>query len=109
MIAVLGLDGGPRPAGVPGRTDTAAFRTYVEQALVPELHEGDVVVFDNLKPHLTAGVAASIERAGRGCCCCRRTARTTPRSRRCSRRSSRGSAGPGRGRRPNSTMPWGRR
>jgi transposase len=36
----------------------------VEQALVPELHEGDVVVFDNLKPHLTAGVAASIERAG---------------------------------------------
>jgi len=36
----------------------------VEQALVPELHEGDVVVFDNLTPHLTAGVAASIERAG---------------------------------------------
>jgi transposase len=36
----------------------------VEQALVPELHEEDVVVFDNLKPHLTAGVAKSIARVG---------------------------------------------
>ena len=31
---------------------------------MPELHEGDVVVFDNLKPHLAAGVAKSIEGAG---------------------------------------------
>ena len=31
---------------------------------MPELHEGDVVVFDNLKPHLAAGVATSIEEAG---------------------------------------------
>jgi transposase len=30
---------------------------------VPALHEGDVVVLDNLKPHLTAGVAA-IESTG---------------------------------------------
>ena len=32
--------------------------------LVPELRPGDVVVFDNLKPHLSRHVAESIERAG---------------------------------------------
>ncbi len=30
------------------------------------MHSGDVVVFDNLKPHLAPGVAAAIERAGAG-------------------------------------------
>jgi transposase len=64
VIAALGLDGVRAPLAFPGATDTAAFQTYVEQALVPELHEGDVVVFDNLKPHRTAGVAAAIEGAG---------------------------------------------
>ena len=64
MIAALGLDGVRTPLAFPGSTDTAAFQTYVEQVLVPELHEGDVVVFDNLKPHLAAEVAKSIEGAG---------------------------------------------
>ena len=36
----------------------------MDQVLTPELHAGDVVVFDNIKPHLGAGVSASIERAG---------------------------------------------
>ena len=31
---------------------------------MPELHPGDVVVFDNLKPHLSAGVTEAIEGAG---------------------------------------------
>src|SRR5512142_121750 len=64
VIAALGLDGVCAPLAFPGSTDTAAFQSYVDQALVPALHAGDVVVGDNLKPHLTAGVAASIERAG---------------------------------------------
>jgi transposase len=64
VIAALGLDGVCAPLAFPGSTDTAAFQSYVDQALVPALHAGDVVVWDNLKPHLTAGVAASIERAG---------------------------------------------
>jgi transposase len=64
LIAALGQDGVRAPLAFPGATDTAAFQTYVEQVLVPELHAGDVVVFDNLKPHLTAGVAKSIERVG---------------------------------------------
>jgi transposase len=64
VIAALGLDGVRAPLAFPGSTDTAAFRTYVEKALVPELHEGDVVVFDNLKPHMSTQVTAAIESAG---------------------------------------------
>jgi transposase len=64
VIAALGLDGVRAPLAFPGSTDTAAFQTYVEQVLVPELHKGDVVIFDNLKPHLSAQVAAAIEGAG---------------------------------------------
>ena len=108
VIAALGLDGVRAPLVFPGSTDTAVFQAYVDQVLVPELHKGDVVVFDNIKPHLAAGVAKSIEGAGRKCCRCRRTARTTPRSRRCSRSSSRVSVEPRRGRGPGSMMPWAR-
>jgi transposase len=64
VVAALGLDGVRAPLAFPGATDTAAFQSYVDQALVPALHKGDVVVLDNLKPHLAAGVAAAIERAG---------------------------------------------
>jgi transposase len=64
VIAALGLDGVCAPLAFPGSTDTAAFQSYVDQVLVPALHEGDVVVLDNLKPHLGSGVAAAIERAG---------------------------------------------
>ena len=54
VIAALGLDGVRAPLIFPGATDTQAFQTYVDQVLVPELRPGDVVVFDNLKPHLSA-------------------------------------------------------
>ena len=64
VIAALGLDGVRAPLIFPGATDTQAFQTYVDQVLVPELRPGDVVVFDNLKPHLSRHVAESIERAG---------------------------------------------
>jgi transposase len=64
VIAALGLDGVRAPLAFPGATDTTAFQTYVEQVLVPELHKGEVVVFDNLKPHLSAQVATAIENAG---------------------------------------------
>jgi transposase len=64
VIAALGLDGTRAPLAFPGSTDAATFESYVEQVLVPELHEGDVVLFDNLKAHLGAEVVRSIERAG---------------------------------------------
>jgi transposase len=64
LIAALGLEGVRAPLAFPGATDTAAFQTYLDQVLVPQLHTGDVVAFDNIKPHLGAGVTASIEHAG---------------------------------------------
>jgi hypothetical protein len=57
VIAALGQDGVRAPLAVDGSVDTTVFQTYVEQALVPELHAGDVVVFDNLKPHRARSVA----------------------------------------------------
>src|SRR4051795_8140634 len=51
------LIGGMRLSGVtatlafPGATNTDVFETYVEQVLAPELKPGDVVIWDNLKPH----------------------------------------------------------
>jgi transposase len=45
----------------PGATDRPAFETYVEKVLVPELREGDVVVWDNLSPHQSASARAAIE------------------------------------------------
>ena len=41
-----------------------AFRAYVEQALVPALSPGDVVVLDNLAAHRLAGVREAIAAAG---------------------------------------------
>ena len=54
----------PRPAVFDGPIDTACFRAYVEQVLVPTLRPGDVVVLDNLAVHKHPDVRAAIERAG---------------------------------------------
>lgn len=64
VIAALGLDGVRAPFVFQGATDTQAFGTYVDEVLAPELRPGDVVVFDNLKPHHSPHVKRSIRRAG---------------------------------------------
>ena len=64
VIAALGLDGVRAPLMFPGSTDAATFESYIEQVLVPELHEGDVVVFDNLSAHQGPAVAEAIEGVG---------------------------------------------
>jgi transposase len=61
---------GVRLAGVtatlafPGATNTGTFETYVEEMLVPELKPGDVVVWDNLKPHESEDAIEAVENAG---------------------------------------------
>jgi transposase len=61
---------GLRPTGVvaplafPGATDREAFESYVEQALVPQLQKGDVVVWDNLQPHKNPRVVEAIQAVG---------------------------------------------
>jgi transposase len=64
LTAALGLDGVRAPLVFPGSTNAATFQTYVAEVLVPALHEGDVVVFDNLSAHVSAVVVEAIERAG---------------------------------------------
>jgi transposase len=64
VIAAVGLDGVRTPLAFPGATNESAFRSYVEEVLVPALHQEDVVVFDNLAAHLKPGVTEAIERVG---------------------------------------------
>jgi transposase len=52
------------PLAFEGATDQAAFQTYVQEVLVPHLHPGDVVVWDNLKPHKDAEAIQAIEAVG---------------------------------------------
>src|SRR4029077_15827050 len=64
LTAALALDGVRAPLVFQGSTNAQTFPAYVEEVLVPSLHEGDVVVFDNLSAHLTPAVAEAIEEAG---------------------------------------------
>jgi transposase len=64
LISALRGTGVVGSLAFPGATDRPAFETYVEKVLVPELHAGDVVVWDNLSPHKSAAAKAAIEAAG---------------------------------------------
>ena len=64
LICGLRLSGVTAPVVFQGATDTAAFQSYVEQVLVPELRPEDVVIWDNLKPHKAEAVIAAVEQAG---------------------------------------------
>jgi transposase len=52
------------PIAFAGATDRAAFESYVERALVPQLRKGDVVVWDNGKPQKNPQVVQAIEAVG---------------------------------------------
>ena len=64
LICGLRLSGVTAPAVFQHATDTTTFESYVEEVLVPELKRGDVVIWDNLKPHKARAVRAAIEGAG---------------------------------------------
>ena len=64
MIGAIALGGFMAPLTFPGWTDKLAFRTYIEQVLVPQLWSGACVVMDNLPAHKAAGIKAAIEAAG---------------------------------------------
>ena len=47
-----------------GATNTGTFENDVERVLVPELRPGDVVIWDNPKPHQSEEAVEAIEAAG---------------------------------------------
>jgi transposase len=64
LVSGLRTAGVVAPIAWVGAMDQAAFQAYVEQALVPELQPGDVVVWDNLAPHKNPAVIAAVEAVG---------------------------------------------
>jgi transposase len=64
LVAALRSDGIHTPVVFDGPIDNPSFLAYVEQALVPTLRPGDVVVLDNLAMHKQPEVQAAIERVG---------------------------------------------
>lgn len=60
----LRLSGVTAPLAFLGATNTGIFEAYVEEVLVPELKTGDVVIWDNLKPHQSEEAVEAVERAG---------------------------------------------
>src|SRR4051794_15545863 len=60
----LRLSGVTAALAFPGATNTDVFETSVEEVLAPELKPGDVVVWDNLKPHESEEALEAVEAAG---------------------------------------------
>lgn len=64
FVGALRLSGVTAPMTLDGAMNGAAFLAYVEQALLPTLRPGDIVVMDNLPAHKPPAVREAIERAG---------------------------------------------
>jgi transposase len=64
FVAALRADKVTAPCVFDGPIDGESFLAYVEQAVVPTLQKGDIVVMDNLSSHKVAGVREAIETAG---------------------------------------------
>ena len=60
----LRLSGVTAALAFPGATNTDMFENYVADVLVPELKAGDVVIWDNPKPHLSDEAIDAVEEAG---------------------------------------------
>ena len=64
MLGALSYTGLEAVMTVEGATDADVFRAYVQEVLCPTLHEGDLVVADNLSAHKAAGVQEAIAATG---------------------------------------------
>lgn len=64
FVAGLTLHGMIAPFVLKGSINRAAFETYVEKVLVPELRPGDIVIMDNLSSHKGPKARQLIEAAG---------------------------------------------
>jgi transposase len=64
LLSSMTLSGMGPSLAVEGATTRALFEAYVEKALAPSLHPGQVVVMDNLTAHKGEGVRELIEKRG---------------------------------------------
>jgi putative transposase len=64
FIAALRADAIVAPVVFDGPINGQSFRAYVEQALVPVLRQGDIVVIDNLGSHKGKPIRDAIRKAG---------------------------------------------
>ena len=64
FVAGLRCDAMTAPLVIDGAMNGEVFLAYVEQCLAPILNCGDIVVMDNLKAHMVAGVKEAIEAVG---------------------------------------------
>ena len=64
LLSSMSLSGMGASMVVEGGANGAVFETYLREALLPTLDEGDVMVMDNLSVHKTERVRELIEGAG---------------------------------------------
>ena len=64
VLAAMTVQGVLTAASVNASTDSQLFVLFIEQALVPSLRPGQVVIMDNLAAHKVAAVRMLIEAAG---------------------------------------------
>lgn len=103
FVAGLRHDGIVAPWGIDGPINGAAFRTDVEQGLVPTLRPDDIVVMDTLGSHNAPAVRQAIRAAGASCSTCPPPRPASIRSNRSSSSSSTCCARP-----PNAEAVWRR-
>jgi transposase len=64
FIGALRHDRIEAPMLLDGAMNGPAFLAYIQQAVVPTLRPGDIVICDNLASHKVAGVAQALETVG---------------------------------------------
>jgi transposase len=64
LIAGMRLSGVTATFAFPGAVNSDVLETYVKDVLVPELKHGDVVIWDNVKPHESEEAIEAVEAAG---------------------------------------------
>lgn len=64
LLGAVRLGGMVAATSIEAPTDTAIFRCFVQEALIPQLHAGDVVLWDRLPAHRAADLEAALRKAG---------------------------------------------
>lgn len=64
ILGALRAGGMAAAMTIPAATDRDVFMAFVEKVLAPALHQGEVVLLDNLSSHKASGVREAIEKTG---------------------------------------------